>query len=94
MNTSRQRLLHHLATAAGFVFLILWFVAGRASGILDYAITWVPESHAGAGLMLGIMIMMTPGFLIWKYANRWVERKLNITGRYYEDGIYKQKGEK
>jgi len=32
---------------------------------------------------------MAPGFLVWKYYNRWLEKRLNITGIYYEDSYYK-----
>mgnify|MGYP003873315959 CR=1 FL=1 len=48
--------------------------------------------------MLGIMLAMTPGFFIWKLYNRWLERKLAVTGKYYEDEYYanfeKQQAEK
>jgi len=40
-------------------------------------------------LLFGIIIGMTPGFFIWKHYNRWVEQKLGVTGKYYEDGFYK-----
>lgn len=85
-----HKLLHHLGVAVGFIFLIGWFYFGRSIGLLDWALTYAPESHAGAVLMLAIMIMMLPAFLIWKYVNRWLEKKLNITGKFYEDDVYRK----
>lgn len=88
MTEQKKRLLHHLGTAAGFAFLILWFYAGRRIGFLEWFTALGPGSHAGAMLTLGIMLMMLPGFLIWKFLNRWLESRLQITGRYYEDEAY------
>lgn len=85
-----NKLLHHIGIALGLIFLGSWFYWGRRSGFLDWAVSMAPESHAGAVLMLAIMVMMVPAFLIWKYANRWIEKKLNITGRYYEDEVYRK----
>ena len=85
-----QKLLHHLGVAAGFVGLMAWFYLGDRLGLMQAVSELVPESHAGAGLMLGIMLVMAPGFFIWKLYNRWLERKLAVTGRYYEDEFYKQ----
>ncbi len=85
-----HKLLHHLGVATGFIFLIVWFYTGRQLGFLDWAVSFAPASHAGAVLMLAIMVMMVPAFLIWKYANRWLERKLNVTGKYYEDDVYRK----
>lgn len=82
--------LHHAGVAAGFLFLIAWFYLGRKSGFLDWAVSLSPQSHAGAVLMVAIMMMMLPAFFMWKYANRWLEKKLNITGRYYEDDVYRK----
>lgn len=90
MTEQRQRLLHHLGIAAGFLFLVGWFYLGRQSGFLDWAVAKSPPSHAGAVLMVAIMVMMTPAFLIWKYLNRLLERRLKITGRYYEDDVYEK----
>jgi len=39
--------------------------------------------------MLAIGLGMTPAFFIWSRFNRWVEKKLQIKGKYYEDGFYK-----
>ena len=80
--------LHLLATGVGFAGLIIWFAVGRQLGILDWITALFPPSHAGAGLMVAIMLMMTPGFLIWKFYNRWVEKRLQVKGRYYEDDVY------
>jgi hypothetical protein len=93
MTDHQKKLLHHLAVAGGFVFLILWFYFGRKTGFLDWAVSLAPASHAGAALTLAIMIMMVPAFFIWKYINRLVEKKLDIRGRYYEDDVYKKPGE-
>lgn len=90
-----QTLLHHIATAIGFVGLLGWYYAASKLGILDWAIQQVPAQYAGAGLMVGIMLAMTPGFFLWKLWNRWVEKKLQITGKYYEDDFYiKDKSDK
>ncbi|MBR9829457.1 MAG: hypothetical protein GYB41_12565 [Oceanospirillales bacterium] len=80
--------LYLLATGAGFVGLIAWFYTGRQLGVLQWIIDLFPASHAGAGLMIAIMLMMTPGFLLWKLFNRWVEAKLKVKGRFLEDDIY------
>lgn len=85
-----HKLLHHLGVAAGFIFLISWFYLGRKLGFLDWVVSFAPASHAGAVLMLGIMMMMLPAFLIWKYANRWLEKTLQVTGKFYEDDIYRK----
>lgn len=84
----RKKFLHHLGVGAGFVGLVAWFFAGRQLGILDWAGSLAPEGYGGAALMLGIMIMMTPAFALWTVFNRWLERKLSITGRYMEDDVY------
>lgn len=83
-----QKFLHHLGVGAGFAGLIVWFYFGRELGILEWVTAQVPESYSGAGVMLGIMIMMTPGFYLWTLFNRWMERKLAVTGTYYEDAYY------
>ncbi len=80
--------LYLLATAVGFIGLIAWFYAGRELGILQWMVDLFPKSHAGAGLMVAIMLLMTPGFLLWKLYNRWIETKLEVKGRYLEDDIY------
>lgn len=86
--------LYLLATAAGFCGLIAWFVIGRKLGILDWISQLFPASHAGAGVMLAVMLLMTPGFLVWKYYNRWIERRLQVKGRYYEDDFYRDRDAK
>jgi len=80
--------LYLLAMGAGFAGLIGWFVIGRSLGVLDWISGLFPPSHAGAGLMVAIMVLMTPGFLLWKFYNRWIEKRLKVTGRYYEDDVY------
>lgn len=84
-----NKLLHHIAVAIGLIGLGAWFYFGRYSGFLDWIILQVPERFAGSALMLGIMIMMTPGFFLWTLYNRWIEKKLSIKGIYYEDEFYK-----
>ncbi|MBV1789195.1 hypothetical protein KQ940_14145 [Marinobacterium sp. D7] len=86
---SKQTLLHHLGTGAGFLFLILWFYAGRELGVMDWATKVAPEGYSGAALMLSIMIMMTPAFALWTLVNRWLERRLQIKGRYLEEEYYR-----
>lgn len=83
-----QKFLHHLGTGAGFAGLIGWFYAGRELGIMEWAAQQVPVEYGGAGLMVGIILVMTPGFFLWKLYNRWMEKKLAITGMYYEDAYY------
>lgn len=89
-NDKRTKLLHHCAAGAGFAGLILWYYAGYKLGFLDWIIQQVPPRFAGSGMMIGVMIMMTPGFFIWSRYNRWVEKKLKVTGIYYEDEFYKE----
>ncbi len=84
----KQKFLHHLGVGAGFLGLIGWFWAGRELGIMDWATQQVPPQFGGAGLMVGIIVVMTPGFFIWKWINRWLERTLSVTGIYYEDAYY------
>lgn len=84
-----NKLLHHIAVAVGFIFLIVWYYTGYTLGFLDWMIQQAPREYAGAGMMVGVMIMMTPGFFIWSRYNRWVEKKLSIKGIYYEDSFYK-----
>ncbi|MBE9397217.1 hypothetical protein IOQ59_08090 [Pontibacterium sp. N1Y112] len=86
---TRQNLLHHIATAIGFLGLMAWYLGARELGLFDWAVELAPEGHEGAGLMVGIMVAMTPGFFLWKLWVRWSEKKLGITGKYYEDGFYK-----
>ncbi len=76
----RQRWLHHLGVAGGLALLCGWFWIGRSSGIMDWMIR-LP-------LLLAIMVWMIPALLLWKHYNRWLERRLQITGRYLEDEVY------
>jgi hypothetical protein len=84
-----SKLLHHLATAVAFAFLIAWYYALESLGFLDFMSDLMPITYQGAGLMLGIGFGMTPAFFIWSRFNRWAEQKLQIKGIYYEDGFYK-----
>ena len=88
-----KNLLHHIAVAAGFIGLLAWFYVGRELGFLDWIVLQVPEKYAGAALMVGIMIMMTPGCFIWARYNRFIEKRLSIKGVYYEDEYYKKDAE-
>lgn len=81
--------LHHIATGIGFLFLIGWYVLFRELGFLDWSTMQMPTGYEGSGLMLAIVIMMTPAFFIWSRFNRFVEKKLKIKGVYYEDSYYK-----
>lgn len=86
----KNKLLHHVAVGTGFAGLIIWYYIGKELGFLDWMIQQMPVKYAGSGMMLGIMIMMTPGFFIWSRYNRWIEKRLSISGIYYEDEYYKE----
>lgn len=88
--SKHNKLHHHIAVAIGFIGLIAWGYCGRYSGFLDWIILQVPEKYAGSALMVGIMIMMTPGLFLWTLYNRWIEKRLKIKGIYYEDEYYKE----
>jgi len=79
---------HHLATGVAFAFLVLWYYLLQRLGFFDFASQLMSEEYAGAGLMLGIGLGMTPAFFIWSRFNRAVEKKLQIKGIYYEDSYY------
>ncbi len=87
---THNTLLHHIGTGVGLLFLIGFYLIIKSTGFFDWVTAQMPQKYAGAGLMLGIIIAMTPGFFIWKHYNRWVERKLGVTGKYYEDDFYKE----
>ncbi len=86
---SHNKLLHHIGTGVGLLFLVGFYLLMEKSGFYAWVTAQVPTEYTGAGLMLGIIIGMTPAFFIWKHYNRWMERKLGVTGKYYEDGFYK-----
>lgn len=88
--SAHNKLLHHIGTAVGLLFLIAFYLLIESTGFYDWVIAQLPSDYAGAGLMLGIIIGMTPAFFIWKQYNRWIEKKLGVTGKYYEDGFYKE----
>ena len=90
MQTSQRKLQHHIGVAVGFIGLMVWFYLGDRLGFMNAVTALFPESHAGAGLMLGIMLVMAPGFFVWKLYNRWLERYLDVKGRYYEDDFYRE----
>ena len=92
-NTDKQKLLHHLAVGAGFIGLLTWFYIGRQLGFLEWITAMMPPKYAGAGLMVAIMLLMTPGCFIWSRYNRWIERELGIKGRYYEEEYDKEQAE-
>lgn len=94
MSVSTTKFLHHLGAGVGFTGLILWGYVADRLGLFTLLRDQLPESHSGAALMLGIMLVMTPAFFIWKYYNRWLERRLSITGRFYEDEFYKRPDDK
>ena len=83
------KLLHHIGAGLGFVGLLVWYLIAAELGIVNWITLQAPESHSGAGFMIAIMIVMTPGLFLWKLYNRWLERRLNISGRYYEDDFYR-----
>lgn len=89
-----KNLKHHLATALAFAFLILWYYLLQELGFFAYVTYLMPEKYQGSGLMLGIGLGMTPAFYIWSRFNRWVEKKLDIKGQYYEDSYYDEKTKK
>jgi hypothetical protein len=90
MTQSNNKFLHHLGVGVGFTGLILWGYIADRFGLFTLLTDIFPETHAGAALMVGIMLVMAPGFFIWKHYNRWLEKRLKINGRYYEDDFYKK----
>ncbi|MDY6890657.1 MAG: hypothetical protein SVU24_03505 [Pseudomonadota bacterium] len=81
--------LYLLAVGGGFAGLLLWFAIGRSLGVLEWIGALFPPSHAGAGLMVAIMVLMAPAFWLWNRYNRWVEKRLGVSGRYYEENLYR-----
>lgn len=84
-----NNLLHHLSVGIALIGLFLWFYIGRELGFLNWVTQQMPAKYAGSGYMLGVMILMTPGFFLWSRFNRWSEKKLKVSGIYYEDSFYK-----
>lgn len=91
MNKSDNKVFHHIGVGLGFAGLIAWYFVADRLGLFKLLVDFFPSSHAGAALMLAIMLVMAPGFFLWKLYNRWLEKWLKITGRYYEDDFYKEK---
>lgn len=89
MNQTKNSLWHHIGVGAGFAFLILWFMAGKSLGVMELVTKQLPQEYSGAGVMIAIILMMTPGFYLWTLFNRWLEKKLEIKGQYLEDEYYK-----
>ncbi|SIS76279.1 hypothetical protein [Neptunomonas antarctica] len=87
MNTNT---LHHLATGLAFGFLIGWYFLFKTLGFIEWTTAQMPEGYEGSGLMLAIGTVMAPAFYIWSRFNRFVEKKLNIKGIYYEDSYYQK----
>ncbi|WP_315983168.1 hypothetical protein [Aliamphritea spongicola] len=83
-------MLHHIGVALGLTGLGAYYLIIDASGFLEWATSLVDEEYTGSALMVGIMVSMTPAFLLWKYYNRFLERRLAIKGIYYEDSFYKK----
>lgn len=92
--TAHNKTAHHIATGIGLLCLGGYYLLMDKSGFYDWVTAFLPTEYAGAGLMLGIMIGMTPGFFLWKHYNRWIEKKLGVSGKYYEDDFYKPKEDK
>ena len=86
----RQKMLHHIGVALGLTGLGAYYLIIDASGFLEWATGLVDEEYTGSALMVAIMVSMTPAFLLWKYYNRFLERRLAIKGIYYEDSFYKK----
>lgn len=86
--SAHNKLIHHLGVALGFVGLMGWYYVGDRYGLMQLLVDLFPSSHSGAAVMLGIMLVMAPGFFVWKLYNRWLERYLGVKGRYYEDDFY------
>ena len=74
--TSRGKLLSHVSTAVGLIGLGAWYLAAKALGILDWAVSIAPQEYAGAGLMVAIMLVMTPGLFLWNQFQRWSLNKI------------------
>ena len=79
--TQKGKLLSHISTAVGLIGLGAWYLAAKALGLLDWAVAQAPEEYAGAGLMVAIMLIMTPGLFLWNQFQRWSLNKIqNIHG--------------
>ncbi len=84
-----RSLTYHVLVGLGFVALIAWFYLMRELQFMSWVTSLGPATHAGAMNMLAIILWMLPGFLVWKYYMRFINRKLKITGIFYEDHFYK-----
>lgn len=88
-NEKRIKLLHHIATAIGFIWLLAWAYMLNHNGVFEWGGRIMPQGYEGAGVMLAIGISMVPGLFIWNQYNKFVEKKLGIKGKYYEEDFYK-----
>ncbi|WP_207061084.1 hypothetical protein [Motiliproteus sp. SC1-56] len=84
----RSGLLYHLLMALGFIFLVAAFYLMQYLNFTGWVASLGPVSHQGAFKMVAVMIWMTPAFLAWKHYVRFINRRLEIQGRYYEDTYY------
>ena len=92
-NMLDNKKLHHIGIAVGLIGLGCWYLVAERLSLFSLITEQFPESHKGAGLMVAIMVVMTPGFFIWKHYNRWLEKALAIKGKYYEDSYYQNDSE-
>ena len=83
-----RNIIYHFLMGLGFLALIGWFYLMREIEFMAWITALGPESHKGAMNMLAVMIWMLPAFLCWKYYMRYINRKLNIQGIFYEDYYY------
>ncbi|MCW8885124.1 MAG: hypothetical protein OQK12_07695 [Motiliproteus sp.] len=85
---NNRSITYHIFMGLGFLALVAWFYLMRKVGFIDWVTAQGPSTHTGAMNMLAIMIWMLPGFFCWKYYVRFLNKKLNIRGMYYEDHYY------
>ncbi|OMH25263.1 hypothetical protein [Motiliproteus sp. MSK22-1] len=83
-----RNIIYHFLVGLGFLALIGWFYLMREIEFMTWVTALGPETHKGAMNMLAVMIWMLPAFLCWKYYMRYINRKLDIQGIFYEDHYY------
>ncbi len=86
---TERNILYHILMGLGFLALIGWFWLMREIEFMSWLSAMGPASHTGAMNLLAIMVWMLPGLLCWKYYVRYINRKLKITGIFYEDHFYR-----
>ena len=84
-----RKIIYHLLMGIGFLGLIGWFYLMRQLEFMVWLSAFGPESHKGAMNMLAVMVWMLPAFFCWKYYVRFINKRLNIGGIYYEDHYYR-----